>query len=126
MGRPPKSQPGAGQGSLFGEPRYRLGRTELGVNKAIRAAHKARAVDVDLDAGLVAAARDAARAVDRARVADDTWKLVAALRELRETLARLGLDPKSRAGGPRDDLAEFLEKMMTTTRDVEEQERPPA
>lgn len=102
MPRRPVDQP-----ALFDPKRPRKGRVELAVDRAVKAAQTDKAIGA-LDAGLVAQARTLAASLDRA-AADPAggWLVAQLARELRETLARLRLDPTSR-GAQRGELAGFL------------------
>lgn len=105
-----KAQPGQGQAQLLDgdqvEQLRRVGRVELAVAAAVEAAALAA-----VDGGAGALAVECARAVDVASVRQDPYGVAAAGRELREQLARLLLDPASRAGGPSGDVEAFLAEM---------------
>ena len=73
----------------------KIGRTERQVNAAIRTAQHAGEVG-PVHAGAVALARELARAVDHATVVGNPWAIAALSRELRESIASLGLDRASR------------------------------
>jgi len=96
----------ADQPALFDPRKPRKGRVELAVDKAVRAAQADKAIGT-LDAGLVALARTLAASLDGAAGADDRWVTARLAGELRETLARLRLDPTAR-GAHRGELAGFL------------------
>lgn len=97
MSRPRKHSPAADQVALIDAPRPPKRRVELATDRAIRAAGLEAT-----DAAAAALARELARAVDdAARARDgraDPYGIATAGRELREVLARLGLDPASRGG----------------------------
>lgn len=87
------------------------GRVEQAVTGTI---DQARADDLleDLDAGIAQLAIAAAQAVDLALGARDPYAFSQPARELRETLARLKLDPIARGTGPgRDPFDAFLEDL---------------
>src|SRR5262245_9583846 len=94
------------QPPLFATRRPAKGRVEVAVDKAVRAAQRDETIGT-LDAGLVALARTLARSLDGAATADDRWVTARLAGELRETLARLRLDPTAR-GAHRGELAGFL------------------
>jgi hypothetical protein len=96
----------AEQPPLFAGPKIRKGRVEVAVDKAVRAAQADKAIG-PLDAGLIALARTLARSLDGAAAGGDRWVTARLAGELRETLARLRLDPTSR-GAHRGELAGFL------------------
>lgn len=80
--------------------RRRVGRVEQATSRAIRAAQAAGELGA-LHAGAAALARSLARGVDDAETKRDPWARAACSRELRETLAALGLDRASRGELPR-------------------------
>ena len=102
------------QAGLFADPATRRDRTERNVSAAILAARKDHQLTT-LDDGLASLARDLARAVDQATLKRDPYGVAAASRELREVLARLGLDPRARNVGPADDLAAALRELAAPT-----------
>jgi hypothetical protein len=106
--RKPAEQP-----ALFASGRARKGRVEVAVDKAVRAAQKEHTLG-ELDAGLVALARTLARSVDGAAAGGDRWVTARLAGELRETLARLRLDPTAR-GADRAELADFLASLGRPT-----------
>ena len=75
--------------------RRRIGRVEQAVSRSVRSAQAAGELG-PVHGGAAALARSLARAVDEAEAKRDTWARAAASRELRETLAALGLDRASR------------------------------
>jgi hypothetical protein len=75
--------------------RRRIGRVEQAVSRSIRAAQAAGELDA-VHAGAAALARSLARGVDEAEQKRDPWARAACSRELRETLAAIGLDRASR------------------------------
>ena len=77
-----------------------IGRVEQATSRAIRAAQRADEIGA-LHAGAAALARSLARGVDEAEAKRDPWARAACSRELRETLAALGLDRASRGELPR-------------------------
>lgn len=88
-----------GAADLYGKPR----RVEAAVAQAVEAAR--------LDARDVAAAAlavELGRSVDVASGRRDPYGVATAARELRETLARLGLDPAARQGAAPDGPAAVL------------------
>jgi hypothetical protein len=93
--------------------RRTIGRVEQATSRAIRAAQTAGEVG-PLHAGAAALARSLARGVDEAEAKRDPWARAACSRELRETLASLGLDRASRGELPRGadnaglDIAAYL------------------
>lgn len=96
-------------GALFDVPAGKIGRVERALNGALTAARRAKTI-TDVDAAAVALARAQARGVDVAEGARDVWALARVSSELRETLARLRLDPVSRgAGGGK--LDDFLSRL---------------
>ena len=99
-------KPAAAQPALFPTKAPRKGRVELAVDRAVAAAQRDKAIGA-VDAGIVALARTLARSLDGAAGADDRWVTARLAGELRETLARLRLDPTSRGAG-RGELAGFL------------------
>jgi hypothetical protein len=99
-------RPAGDQPPLFATKTPRKGRVEQAVDRAVRAAQADKAIGA-LDAGLVALARTLARSLDGAAGADDRWVTARLAGELRETLARLRLDPTAR-GAHRGELAGFL------------------
>jgi hypothetical protein len=105
--RPPADQP-----PLF-PTSTRKGRVEVAVDKAVRAAQKEQTLGV-LDAGLIALARTLARSLDGAATGGDRWVTARLAGELRETLARLRLDPTAR-GADRAELADFLASLGRPT-----------
>ena len=109
MPRGNSRKPAAGAPALFGVS-HRRGRVELAVGKACRAAYADGSVDPKVDVAAVTLAREVARTVDQAADQRDHWAVVAASRELREVLIRLGLDPRSRGTGA-DGVAEALAEL---------------
>ena len=99
-------RPAGEQPPLFPARRPVKGRVEVAVDKAVRAAQRDKAIG-ELDAGLIALARTLARSLDGAASANDRWVTARLAGELRETLARLRLDPTAR-GAHRGELAGFL------------------
>jgi hypothetical protein len=99
--RRPTDQP-----ALFDPKKSRKGRVELAVDRAVRAAQADKAIGT-LDAGLIAQARTLAAALDQSAADREGWLVARLAGELRETLARLRLDPTSR-GAHRGELAGFL------------------
>jgi len=99
-------RPAGEQPPLFPARRPVKGRVEVAVDKAVRAAQRDKSVG-ELDAGLIALARTLARSLDGAAGANDRWVTARLAGELRETLARLRLDPTAR-GAHRDQVADFL------------------
>lgn len=83
------------------------------VQRAIRQAVDAAQLD-DRDQGMAAAAEAAARAVDLAHGRRDPYAVAAAVRELRETLIRLRLDPVSRDGQDAGDVEKWLSGLDAT------------
>lgn len=105
-----RKPPPPGQGSLFGPAGKR--RAKLGVDRAIRRAQHQGLLDAQLDGALCAVARTLAEALDEAAAAGgDRWLLARLTSELRETLARLRLDPCARVVNQRDELAELVAQM---------------
>lgn len=84
-------------------PEGKAGPTQDAVAKAIEAAQ----LD-DRDKGAGALALACARAVDLAHYRRDPYAVAAAARELRETLARLKLDPTAREGADAGKVEEWL------------------
>lgn len=82
--------------------RRRVGRVEQATGRAIRAAQTAGELGA-LHSGAAALARSLARGVDEAEAKRDPWARAACSRELRETLAALGLDRASRGELPHGD-----------------------
>lgn len=99
--------------ALFDVPAGRIGRVERALNVALVAARRAGSL-ADVDAAVIALARAQARGVDVAEGARDVWALARVSSELRETLARLRLDPVSR-GARGDQLVDFLERIGRPT-----------
>lgn len=95
----------------IGDDAAARGRVERAVHSSILAAAKAGAVDAALDAGLLTLARALAASIDKAGAKPDPYGVATASRELREVMARLKLDPLSRAGGAHSELAALLEQM---------------
>lgn len=114
MSTPPKASPGAGQDALLDagatEQLRRFGPVEAAVRRSIEAA-QLEATDEGLGAGMIAAAK----AVDVAVARSDPYGVAQALRELRETAARLRLDPVSRDGAPTGDVERFLRDLSNPT-----------
>lgn len=106
------AEPAPEQRALFAAT-YRRGRVELALDKAVRASYAEGSIDPKVDLGAVTLAREVARVVDQAAAKRDHWAVVAASRELREVLARLGLDPRSRGTGPTDGVAQALAELAT-------------
>lgn len=108
----PKASPGVGQASLLDagetEQLRRWGTVEQAMRRSIAAATLEPA-----DEGLGAGAIAAARAVDVASARSDPYGVAQALRELRETCARLRLDPVSRDGAPTGDVERFLRDLAS-------------
>lgn len=87
------------------------GSVERAVTATIEHARHADKLE-DLDAGIAQLAIAAAQAVDLAIGARDPYAFSQPARELRETLARLKLDPIARGTGTgRDPFDEFLEDL---------------
>src|SRR3954471_9206164 len=82
------------------EPVRPVGRVEQAVSRSIRAAQRAGELG-PLHGGAAGLARSLARGVDDAEHKRDPWARAACSRELRETLAALGLDRASRGELPR-------------------------
>lgn len=103
-----KAKPwGSSQPALFGAGARR--RVKQAVDRAIRRGQREGLLATELDAGLCAMARTLAEALDEASGAGgDRWLLARLNGELRETLARLRLDPTARPTDNRDDLQELL------------------
>jgi hypothetical protein len=94
----------------LGTPHPRIGRVERAVATAIRTAQRAGELGA-VHAGAAALARSLARGVDEAESKRDPWARAGCSRELRETLASLGLDRASRGelhSGDQDALTRWL------------------
>lgn len=89
----------------------KVGRVEHMVAAALTAAVTQGVVDADLDQGAAALAVSLARAVDMG--SRDPYAVAAAGRELSALLARLRLDPESRASenGVGDQVQEWLDRV---------------
>ena len=96
----------ADQPPLFLPGTPRKGRVEVAVDKAVRAAQREQTLG-ELDAGLIALARTLARSLDGAAAGSERWVTARLAGELRETLARLRLDPTAR-GADRAELADLI------------------
>jgi hypothetical protein len=93
---------------LADPPTSAQGRTELAVRSSIAAAH----LD-NRDGGAAELAAQAARAVDLAHNRRDPYAVAACVRELREVLTRLRLDPVARLGNDAGEVQRFLESLGT-------------
>lgn len=106
-----KRKPTDGTPPLFAEPSQPTGRMQQAVLDVLDDAKGQGLLD-DLDAALAQLAVEAARAVDFANGSGDPYAFSQPARELRETLARLKLDPTAREGGSgRDPFAELLDDL---------------
>lgn len=107
-----KHGPGTGQESLLGagetEQLRRVGKVEAAMRRSVDAA----ALE-PTDEGVAEAVVAAAKAVDLAVARSDPYGVAQALRELRETAARLRLDPVSRDGAPAGDVERFLRDLAS-------------
>lgn len=84
----------------------RAGWCQLQVTQAIE-----HAMLDDRDKGMGALAVACARAVDLAHFRRDPYAVASAARELRETLARLRMDPASRMGNDAGQVGSWLEAL---------------